>query len=343
MSRISKTARKLEQLAKVMQGKERMLIVMQDYPDPDAIASAASLRELANEIADIQCFIGNGGIVGRAENRALVEYLDLNLHQLDTIDPGKFDLIAMVDTQPLTGNNSLSSEHLPDIVIDHHPITTATRKVSFTDIRKDYGSNSTILYEYLAAADIIPETALATALVYGIRSDTHDLGEESINADVTALTQLYPIANTRTLSRIQRGQVPAEYFRMFAVALDNARTYGFCIVTCLGEIDNPDMIGEVADLLLRNKSSTWGICLGFHANKALISLRTSIQGANAGRVARKVVGRNGTGGGHYALAGGQIPMKKWTKTEQRRIEDLVRRRFLKAVGGDNFRGRKLIP
>ncbi|MHC5213394.1 MAG: DHH family phosphoesterase, partial [Planctomycetota bacterium] len=101
-----KTQTKLKQLMMVLENHKTMLIVMQDNPDPDAIASAVALRRLANTLANIQCSIAHGGTVGRAENRAMVKYLNLNLRPLDQIDMTQFELFAMVDTQPGTGNNS---------------------------------------------------------------------------------------------------------------------------------------------------------------------------------------------------------------------------------------------
>jgi nanoRNase/pAp phosphatase (c-di-AMP/oligoRNAs hydrolase) len=209
-------------LTELFSGKTYLLIIIQDNPDPDCIASAVALRKLANSLANLQCSITCGGTVGRGENRALVKYLGLNLRNCEEIDYSKFDLLAMVDTQPGTGNNSLPTRLLPNIVVDHHPIRRLTRAVPFTDIRSGYGSTSTVFVEYLIEAGITPETPLATALLYGIRSDTQDLGREAARADIEAIQFLYPFANKRMLSVIQRGKVPRVYYQMLANALRNA-------------------------------------------------------------------------------------------------------------------------
>jgi nanoRNase/pAp phosphatase (c-di-AMP/oligoRNAs hydrolase) len=335
-------SKKLKDIVEVMYGHVSMLIVMQDYPDPDAIASAAGLRDLANAMAGVQCFVAHGGTLGRAENRAIVKYLDLKLHDVTQIDADRFDLVAMVDTQPGTGNNSLPEGIVPHIVIDHHPMRHATRSVAFTDIRSKYGATSTIILEYLREANIKIEAPVATALVYGIRSDTNDLGREAMQADIDALLSLYPLANKRALSRIETERVPRAYFQMLVEGLRNAETFGKCVVTGLGQIDNADMIGEVADLLLRNEGTEWTICYGFCDGKMLFSIRTSDVTANAGRIARRVVGRRGTGGGHDSLAGGQIPMEKDTESLRRRLESVILQRFLRAVGVNEDSGRRLV-
>jgi len=311
-----------------------MLIAMQDNPDPDAIASAAALRALANTMAGTRCYIAHGGIVGRSENRELVRHLALNFHSLSETTPSSFDLVAMVDTQPCTGNNSLPDETTTHIVIDHHPIRRATRKVAFSDIRSGYGATSTILFEYLKAANVEIPPRLATSLLYGIRSDTQDLGRDAAAADVRAVLALYPLANKRELGRIQRGDLTRSYFQALGRGLRQAKVAGPCIITNLGDVDNPDMVAEVADLLLRNEGSSWALCHGVFDGEMLLSLRTSDSKAHADKVMRRIVSRKGTGGGHNAMAGGQIPLREDTSAERKTIGVLIEERLARATRTD---------
>jgi nanoRNase/pAp phosphatase (c-di-AMP/oligoRNAs hydrolase) len=327
-----KTRKKVGSLVGLLKEANSVLIVMQDNPDPDSIASALGLRKIANSQTEAQCTIACGGTVGRAENRAMVRYLSLNLRPLGEIDPVKFDLACMVDTQPGTGNNSFPADVLPDIVIDHHPVRQATRKCRFTDIRRDYGSTSTILCEYLEHLNATLETPLATALLYGIRSDTQDLGREATKADMDAIYYLYPLANKRVLSQIQRGRVNREYFQMLTEALKNARVYqNGVIITDLGPVENLDMIGEVADLFLRDDDVNCTMCYGLRDEKILISVRTSDESLEANKLVHRVVGRRGTGGGHKTYAGGQIPLAGLTKSAAARLEQQISKRLLKAL------------
>lgn len=342
MRAAEKTGPKLQKLRELFVGKTYLLIIIQDNPDPDCIAAAVALRRLANSLGNLQCSISCGGTVGRGENRALVKYLGLNLRACGEIDFSKFDLVAAVDTQPGTGNNSLP-ENIPcHVVIDHHPIRRATRTAPFTDIRSGYGSTSTIFVEYLIEAGITPEVPLATALLYGIRSDTQDLGREATRADIEAIEFLYPFANKRMLSIIQRGKVPRVYYQMLADALRNARVQGPAIITDLGEIDNPDMIAEVADLLLREDETTWTMCTGLWNDKILVSIRTSEENKVAETVMKRMVFRKGTGGGHLTYAGGQIPLKKGTKMERQELGKHIEQKFLKAIGADGATSSRLV-
>jgi nanoRNase/pAp phosphatase (c-di-AMP/oligoRNAs hydrolase) len=325
------TKKKLQQLREIFKDHQTMLIVIQDNPDPDAIASAVALRRLANTLANIQCSIAHGGTVGRAENRALVKYLNLNLRPLNEIDMTQFELFAMVDTQPGTGNNSLPGQVEPDIVIDHHRCREQTRHCRFTDVRSKYGATATILLEYLNAVQFTPEPPLATAMLYAIRSDTQELGRDSTQADVEAFIQLYETANKHKLSEIQRGKVQRSYYQLLADGLKNAQVYGNVIVTNLGAIENPDMIAEVADMLLRDDQTDWIMVYGFYKAQMMVSLRTYAQDARADKVIHHVVARKGTGGGHPSYAGGQIPLPDDTQKSKKRLEKTILNRFLKQV------------
>jgi nanoRNase/pAp phosphatase (c-di-AMP/oligoRNAs hydrolase) len=342
MKRGVKTRLRVQKLGELLKDKSNLLIIMQDNPDPDSIAAAVALRKLANSLGNVQCSITHGGTVGRGENRALVRYLGLNLRPCSDIEFEKFDLLAMVDTQPGAGNNCLPANIVPNIVVDHHALRRATRAAQLIDIRRRYGATATIFCEYLIEAGITSDMPLATALLYGIRSDTQELGREGSRADIRAMGIMFPLANKRMLGEIQRGSVERGYFAMLAEALKNARVYGKCIITGLGNTENPDMIGEVADILERDEQVLWAMCSGFFRDKLLFSIRTSEEGKMADEVVRRIVARRGTGGGHQTYAGGQIPLRTGTSAERENLEKLVEQKFLKAVGVDAEHWSRLI-
>ncbi len=334
---------RLKRLSSVLDGARSMLIIVQNTPDPDAIAAAAALREIANERHDIACSIGHSGAVWRAENLALIKYLGLNTRALGDLDLSRFDRLSMVDAQPGAGNVNFDSSLRLDVVIDHHPIRPETRSARFTDIRSRYGATSTILYQYLRAAKIEVSPPLATAMVYGIRSDTQDLGRESTRADLEAFLDLYPLANARALGRIVQAPLPRSYYSKLRIALDQATVYGSRIVSYLGQLDSQEMVAEAADLLLRAEDVNWAMCLAVIDNWLHISLRTTDRERHAGRIARNLGGRMGFGGGHQALAAAQIPLPAKNQSK-RATQVLVRgiiKRFLKATGRPNGPGKPL--
>jgi nanoRNase/pAp phosphatase (c-di-AMP/oligoRNAs hydrolase) len=168
------------------------------------------------------------------------------------------------------------------------------------------------------------------------------LGRQAIREDIEAISGLYPLANKRMLSEIQRGRVQREYFMLLSYALQHARIFGNAIIAGLPDIEIPDMVGEVADLLLRDDEAEWALCYGVSQQKILLSIRTSQSGRRAEQVIRSIVSKVGSGGGHETIAGGQIPLVKGTKAELRRLEALIRRRFLRSIGTKGKKARRLV-
>ena len=109
MARVVTSATRLARLSSILDGAKTMLIVVQNNPDPDALAAAAALREIAKHIHGIACSVAHSGAVGRAENKALLDYLRLNTRELESIDLDRFDRIGMVDAQPGAGNVNFDS------------------------------------------------------------------------------------------------------------------------------------------------------------------------------------------------------------------------------------------
>lgn len=339
----TRSRQKLTLLRELVPRGGRVLILTHDNPDPDSLASAAALSFLLAEVCAAESALAFGGIVGRAENRALLRYLPIQAQPVEALSLEEFTLLALVDTQPRTGNNSLPPDRLPAIVIDHHPLRRQTRQVPFRDIRRGYGATSTILTQYLRAAGISPDTRLATALFYAIQSETQDLGREASPADVEAALYLYPFTNRRLLSRIEYSRVPPEYFRALGRVLKSAIVHDGVVISRLGDLEYPDMVAEMADLLLRLENARWAICLGTYGEDLFLSLRTSEADVNAGAFIRKAVGRIGAAGGHGMSAGGRIPVKDQGAKAVARLQERLIRRFLRALKVPPGVGLRLVP
>ena len=327
----AQTTAKLKKLRRVLRGAQSSLIVLQDNPDPDAIASAAALAELVRRTSAARVSIAYGGTVGRAENRELVRYLAIGLAPAEETDFGASDVVALVDTQPGTGNNALPPDVRADIVIDHHPRTPLSRRTAFCDIRPRYGATATILAQYLFQSRYKPDTRLATALAYAIRSDTQDLGRDTTQADIDAYVALYTLANKRVLARIEHASLPHSYFGALAEALDAAEISGRALYAFLREGFHPDILAEAADLLLRCEGVSWVLCVGHYEGMMYLSLRAGGDDRDAGEVIRRVVGGIGRGGGHNTTAGGHIRLTIDCAAERAHVANVIRKRFLKAV------------
>ena len=330
-------------LADLLRELERpgpLVILPHDNPDPDSMASAVALKFLAHRLLEKESYIALGGIVGRAENRAMRTYLNIELVPVSEVRFTGDVQIALVDTQPGRSNNSLPEGVVPTVVIDHHPAYAAYPGVPFLDLRENYGATSTIMTEYLRESKLDVEPKIATALFYGIAAETQDLGREATAADIEASHFLYPYANKRRLAKIENARVPREYFRVFREAIDHAALYDHkVVVSLLGDVQYPDMVAEVADFLLRLDGAEWSAAIGAYNGCLYCSIRTTDRDTNAGDLLQGVLGAK-SAGGHDQIAGGRIPLGPDPAERVQKACD-VRHRFLSALGVDPEHGKPL--
>lgn len=299
---------RLAALIGAVEDAERILVLTHDNPDPDALASAAALAVLLEAVTGQRPQVAFGGIVGRAENRALIHEMEIDFDRAEDIDFSTATTIAMADTQPRAGNNSLPPGRIVSAVIDHHPARSDTA-VQFTDVRPGMGACASMLVQYLRAAGLDLEPWLATALFYAIQSETMDLSREASGEDVAASTYLYPLSDPEAISRIRHPRVPATYFRALHAALGVARRYDRVIAASLETLPYPDLVAEIADLLLQMHGVDWTIVLGQYRDRLIVSVRARDIGAHAGSVVRAAFADRGSAGGHGTFAGGQIDVR----------------------------------
>jgi nanoRNase/pAp phosphatase (c-di-AMP/oligoRNAs hydrolase) len=302
------TDERLDALYRALGGASTVLILPHNDPDPDAIGSALGLRHLLAQKWGVESSIGYKGIIGRAENKALVRYVGRPLRRLTGSDLRQSMPIALVDTQPGAGNNALPPNVTPAVVIDHHPWRETTASSGFFDVRPTVGSTSTLLTLYLRTAGIEPDSTLATALFYGIKTDTMGLGRGASPSDVEAYFYLQTQIDVEALAEIERAQVPAEYFMRLDASLHSALVYDDVVLSYAGPLSRPDLPAEMADLLMRLEGIQWAICMGLYEDDLILAVRTRARRGSAGALVQEIVGNLGTAGGHSIMAGGNVPL-----------------------------------
>jgi nanoRNase/pAp phosphatase (c-di-AMP/oligoRNAs hydrolase) len=321
LQRGAKTAKLLE----VIGGARKVVILPHDNPDPDSLASAAALRTLIqNKLKGRTVVIGAGGIVARAENRALLSHLDVTLVPAKQCLTGFKGPVILVDTQPGRKNNSLPPGVVPAAVIDHHPDWGTNEGVPFVDLRESYGATSTILTEYLQEAEVAIEPRVATALFYGISSETRQLGRETKPGDIVASQFLYPYVNKRILSEIENPPLPRAYFSLIGRAIRSAVLYGDVLVARVESVPYPDAVAELADFFVRLDEAAWAVCLAPYRGSVYVSVRTKLPDSSAGLLLASILPPGGAGG-HGMIAGGRIraPRKKWREAAAGIVKDLL--------------------
>src|SRR5215831_12407878 len=185
----SLTRARVQQYQRYFSDADRVLIMLHNDPDPDAMASGLALRNVLRR-TKTTAIIGAMQGVTRPENLRMMNLLDLHVEPITPDLLREYDRIAMVDVQPHYFGEMI--ERI-DLVIDHHPEQPGYTAV-FKDIRPDYGSTSTILTEHLRAVDVNISERTATAMLYAIKSDTLFFARHTNRVDLEAFTFLYPLA-----------------------------------------------------------------------------------------------------------------------------------------------------
>jgi nanoRNase/pAp phosphatase (c-di-AMP/oligoRNAs hydrolase) len=303
------TQEHLDALFEALGGADHVLILPHNDPDPDAIGSSLALRHLLAEKWGVESQVAYKGIIGRAENKALVRYLGRPLRRLTGSDLRQPVPVALVDTQPSAGNHAMPPTMTAAVVFDHHPWREATGGARFFDVRPDIGATSTILTLYLQAANLEPPPPLATALFYGIKTDTMGLGRGASSHDVGAYFYLQTRIDVEALGDIERAQVPVEYFLRLDASLHSALVYDSVVISYAGPMRRPDLAAELADLLLRLEGIQWAICMGYYEGDLILAVRTRSRRGGAGNLVQTIVGETGTAGGHGIMAGGSVAVR----------------------------------
>lgn len=296
-----------------------LLILAHDYPDPDAISSALALKVLA-EAEGIQCRIAYGGVIGRTENKAMVSLLRIPIRRLAKGDLRRHANVALVDTQPAFRNNRFPAGRRATIVVDQH--RSAVRPdADFSIVNVRCGATSVVLGAALLATVRRPSAQVATALAYGILTDTMNFFRSSHPAVIGTYLGLLPHADLTLLAKIQNPTRSRRFFQTLARGIRRAMTCGPLVATNLGDIETPDLVSQTADFFLSYERIRWAFCTGRYRGRLYMSLRTTRAGAEAGEILRDICEDRADAGGHGGVAGGSLevgrdaPDRAWRAEE----------------------------
>lgn len=328
----------VERLIALLAPYKRVLILTHNNPDPDSLASAAALKHLIRARCPARAAVAYSGFLTRAENREMVRELRLPARPLDGVDMRRYRAVILVDTQPGAGNNALSARQTPLAIIDHHGARRRSRESAFHVVEPDCGATSTILYEMMKAAGVEPPANIATALFYGIKTDTLDLGREATERDRAAYRELSPLARHATLARITHPRVPAEYFRVVTRALEHAVVYGHVVYAPVGPVATPEYVSAIADYVLALDGMRWSVATGESEGDLVFSIRTLTARKDASRILRRAIGAHGAAGGHHKMAGGILRLSRVDAEHREALASRVVGHLLGALGANTAGG-----
>ncbi|HOA60784.1 MAG: DHH family phosphoesterase [Verrucomicrobia bacterium] len=298
-----------------------LLIMSHDFPDPDAIGSMYGLQHLVQSAFGIEARIAYSGIIGRVENQAMVRTLRIRMHRFHPVLLKRFANVALVDTQPVFGNNSFPGNRKATLVLDQHPGDTPPQ-AGLAIVDPGCGATCVLVAQALLQASADIPARVATALAYGILTDTLDL-YRARRGDVTqTYLEVMRHADMRALARIRNPLRSRKFFSVLGRGIREAVQYRRLVVSHLGLVDAPDRVSQVAEFLLTYERAQWCFVSGRYKGRLHVSLRSVHQDAQAGEVLRNVFVQRTQAGGHGPIGGGSCrigldaPEEKWSERER---------------------------
>ena len=325
-----------------LENASQVTFVSHVQPDPDSLGSMMGMAHLVESTLGVPTRLTRDGLICRAENRAMVELLDLELVPIDDIDWQPGEAVVMVDSQPNTGRHSFDTDVPIYAVVDHHQTPGDLAGVSFVDVRSGLGASCSIVTSYLVEQDLSVPAGLATGLLYGIESELNGYPREGSALDDSSIQFLFPLADKELLARIRHTPLPQSYYESILQALQSTFIYDRLLISWVSELPQPEMAAQVVDFMIRLENIDWAVCAGVFEGQLLLSVRTCLPRGRAGEILRQVVGRMGRAGGHDRRAGGCVQLASTSANAIEHIQGELRRRLLKALHIDECRGQRLV-
>ena len=302
----SMTRARVQQYQRYFADADRVLILLHNDPDPDALASGLALRNLLRR-TKTTAIIGAIQGVTRPENLRMANMLDIHVEQITPASFPEYERIATVDVQPHYFGGLLNRA---DLVIDHHPEQPGYSAV-FKDIRADYGSTCTILTEHLRAVDVNISERTATAMLYAIKSDTLFFARHTNRVDLEAFTFLYPLADAALIRKMEGAEITMERLEYVTKASQGGILRAQVFSAFIGEAPREDFIPYTADFFLQLEGVKWTIVAGVVGGSLIVSVRNLGYSRNAGEFVKRWLGDIGSAGGHRAMAKAVVPIERF--------------------------------
>ena len=331
-----------ERFLRALAPYDQVFVVTHDNPDPDAVATGWALVLLVQQKLQKKAHLVGSGDITRAENRHMAKLLEPPLELVRGLELPANAAVVLVDCQSRSQQHVFPRDDVPlAAVIDHHEPHGRRPRLPYRDIRPKVAASATIAASYLRDEKLEPGTRLATALLFAIRTETRGSETHYSRLDRSVLTWLTERANPSQLAEIESAPLAREYYGDLILALQSTFTYDDVAFCLLPRASGPEIVGEVADLLIRSEDLWRVFCGAVVREDLLVSVRTERKEDDAAELVRRTLAGLGEAGGHRRRAGGRVPGVGPKIGED--LENELRNRWLDACGLDRQRGTRLVP
>lgn len=284
--------------------REHVIVQMHNYPDQDALASAMGLKVLL-ERKGKNVVIGYEGIIDKDNTLKMIELLGIEIYTRDELNLMPEDEIIIVDGQK--GNVNMADFIGNEVAcIDHHRVQYL-ENYNFYDIRSDVGACSSIVASYFLENNIELSENVATALLYGIKMDTHNMTRGVSRLDLDMFYYLFPLANHGYLQKFENYSLKLEDLEAYRIAIETLRVEHGVGVAEVGAGCSEAIIASVSDFLLTLSSVRFSLVYCYRAGGLKFSARSEeAEKLDASEMIREALKGLGNGGGHADMAAGFI-------------------------------------
>ena len=301
------TRARVQQYQRYFADADRVLILLHNDPDPDALASGLALRNLLRR-TKTTAIIGAMQGVTRPENLRMANMLDIHV---EPITPASFQRVrADRDRRraaALLRRPAATAPIWSSIII---PSSRATARCSRTSAPTT-ARRRTILTEHLRAVDVNISERTATAMLYAIKSDTLFFARHTNRVDLEAFTFLYPLADAALIRKMEGAEITLERLDYVTRASQGGIMRDQVFSAFIGEAPREDFIPYTADFFLQLEDVKWTIIAGIVGTSLIVSVRNLGYSRNAGEFVKRWFGDIGSAGGHRAMAKAVVPMGRF--------------------------------
>lgn len=282
-----------------------IVIQCHDNPDADALASGYALFEYLKKMGkEPRLIYGGKRSIAKSNLLLMKEVLEIPILHVEELEAP--ELLVTVDCQ--YGERNVQKFEAKNIaVIDHHKVFTKLPKMS--DVRSKFGSCATVMWKLLKkeGINVNENEKLATALYYGLMTDTSGFVEISHPADKDLRDSMN--FNQSQILLFKNNNISMDELKIASKALNSVQIVeGYKSATARTAECDPNILGIISDMLLEVDTIETCVVYSFleNENKVKLSVRSCMKETRANELAAYVAEEAGNGGGHDVKAGGVL-------------------------------------
>lgn len=290
----------------------KIYIQCHDNPDADAIASGYALYQYFMDMGkSVSLFYSGKFQIQKSNLKLMIQELDIPIVYLSEVYVGQTDLLLLVDCQ--YGEGNVARVDAANVaVIDHHQIEMEV--TDSCEIQSELGSCSTLVWHMLENEEypVNEDTAVGTALYYGLYTDTNQFAE------------IYNPLDMDMRECVAVNQSMIRQFRNANISLEELETAGIAMIRTIYNAQyryaiiksapcDPNILGLISDFLLQVDAVDSCVVYNILNDGIKLSVRSCIKEVRANELAEFLCEGIGSGGGHIEKAGGFISKRLYDK------------------------------